>query len=266
MTMGRLRTSKLELTTCTVAACESPAPGYALLSLRPPVPVEARPGQFAMIEVSSAMLHRPMSILAAGETLEFLIREVGTGSRALASLREGDRVRVIAPLGNSFPPPTPGVCDVLVGGGVGASPLVMHAAASARANRRPTMVYGGRTSVDLLLSAEAAAACDLVAVTEDGSRGIRGLATDPLAGLLGGAGPSRVLTCGPLPMMAATARVCAAMQIECLACLEAMMACGFGACLGCAVPARDSRILCVCSDGPVVDATEVDWEVLSAPT
>jgi dihydroorotate dehydrogenase electron transfer subunit len=248
-----------------VVEASRPAPGYGVIRLDPGQRVEARPGQFAMLRVPSgcrATLHRPMSILGAGPTLDFLIREVGRGSRALAGLGVGDAVEMIAPLGTPFPDPQRHERVVMVGGGVGAAPLLFQARLAAQA--RPTMIYGGRSGRDLVLADEMGRACDLVCVTEDGSLGETGLATDPLARALRGGGVDLVLVCGPVPMMHAAADLARAASVRCLACLEALMACGFGACLGCAVPAAGGGYLYACSDGPVLDAGRVDWERIRA--
>ena len=255
------------LITARVKDASRPAAGYGVIRVEPEQEVEARPGQFAMLGVPAgcrATLHRPMSILGSGATLDFLIREVGRGSRALAGLVEGDDVQLIAPLGTPFPAPTKEERVVLVGGGVGASPLLFQARLAARQGARPTMIYGGRSGRDLVLADEMRHACDLVCVTEDGSLGERGLATDPLAAALSAGGVDRVLACGPLPMMEASAALALEASVPCLVCLEALMACGFGACLGCAVPAAGGGYLYACSDGPVLAAERVDWERMRA--
>jgi len=205
-----------------------------------------------------------MSILGSGSTLDFLIREVGRGSRALAGLGVGDGVEMIAPLGTPFPAPRRDERVVMVGGGVGAAPLLFQARLAAAEADRPRMIYGGRSGGDLVLADEMNLSCDLVCVTEDGSLGERGLATDPLARELDAGGVDLVLACGPVPMMHAAAVLARAASVRCLVCLEALMACGFGACLGCAVPAADGGYVYACSDGPVLDAGLVDWERMRA--
>jgi dihydroorotate dehydrogenase electron transfer subunit len=258
-------TDRLQLLGSTIEAAEAPAPGYAIVKARPEVRLEADPGQFAMLRVPptcGAMLCRPMSILDAGRTVDFLIRDVGSGSRALARLKPGDELEMIAPLGTGFDPPGGG-SEVLCGGGVGASPLLFYAREAAARGHRVTMLYGGRTRDDLVLAGRMDDVCDLILVTEDGSAGLRGLATQPLAGLLERGGVDRVLACGPVAMMASAARLALEAGVTCHVCLEAMMACGFGACLGCAVPASPGGYIYACTDGPVVDAALVDWSLLA---
>jgi dihydroorotate dehydrogenase electron transfer subunit len=250
-----------------VVDASSPAAGYGLIRVEPEQEVEARPGQFAMLGVPGgcgATLHRPMSILGSGRTLDFLIREVGRGSRALAALAQGDGLQMIAPLGTPFPPPSRRERVLMVGGGVGASPLLFQARLAAGAGAEPTMIYGGRAAADLVLAHEMRQVSDLVCTTEDGTMGERGLATDPLARALEAGGVDRVLACGPVAMMEAAAALALRASVPCLVCLEALMACGFGACLGCAVPAAGGGYLYACSDGPVLDARLVDWELMRA--
>ncbi len=261
------RNEEVSLLRTEVIERRSPASGHAILRLRPEVRVAARAGQFAMIRVPGeprVFLGRPMSIMGAGDSIELLVQEVGKGTRALAALRAGDRLDMVAPLGRPFPDPVPGVTDVLIGGGVGAAPLLLMAREAMTAGRRVTFVYGGRSAGDLVLAREAAEVSSLVPVTEDGSAGEMGLATRPLPAILGAAGPARVVACGPVRMMAAAARIASEAGAGCVACLEALMACGVGACLGCAVPARAGGYIHVCTDGPPVDAALVEWEGLVA--
>ena len=122
------------------------------------------------------------------------------------------------------------------------------------------MVYGGRSRRDLPLAAEIAAAAESVTyITEDGSAGERGLASEAMIDLLARSSFDRVVACGPWPMMAAAAQAAASAGVPCEVSLESMMACGYGICLGCAVPASDGGYLYACSDGPVVDASRVVW-------
>jgi dihydroorotate dehydrogenase electron transfer subunit len=96
--------------------------------------------------------------------------------------------------------------------------------------------------------------------TDDGSRGHRGFVTDLLPGVLA-AGSSRVYACGPMPMLRAVAAICEGEGVPAELALEAPMACGVGACLGCTIPARGGGYLRVCTDGPVFPPEAVDWNL-----
>ena len=188
------------------------------------------PGQFFMLEAPGRLLPRPMSLcLALRSELAFLIEPVGPGTRALCALGAGDRIRIFGPLGSGFR------LDVerplLVGGGVGVAPLPYL---SERLSTPPA-VLGFRSE----WHAEAAT---LVANAE--------VAVDPvLVTDLLPKGDYDVLACGPEPMLAAVQARCPGAQLA----WEAPMACGYGACYGCAVEIGGAwRRLCV--EGPVLAA------------
>ncbi len=244
-----------------VAEVRAMGAGYAILILDDPSPLPARPGQFVMVHGAwgnAPLLPRPMSILAAGPRLELLVKVVGEGTRRLCAAQPGEAVDVLGPLGTAFEDPPAGARAVLVGGGVGVAPLWFLAEQWARRGAtRPTFVYGGRTVQDLPGAERIAAIADLVVTTEDGSRGRHGRVTVALDELF--VPGAMVYTCGPSPMMAAVAKRAAAASVPCVASLEAPMACGFGVCLGCAVPKVGGGFLYCCVQGPVVDAASIDW-------
>jgi dihydroorotate dehydrogenase electron transfer subunit len=110
----------------------------------------------------------------------------------------------------------------------------------------------------LPLADDAIELCDLELTTEDGSRGLPGRVTDLLTKWL--SSNVEVFTCGPDRMMAAVAQKCATAKVPCVVSLEAPMACGFGICLGCAIPTPGGGYLYACAEGPCLDAERIDWE------
>jgi dihydroorotate dehydrogenase electron transfer subunit len=190
------------------------------------------PGQFFMLEAPGRPLPRPMSLcLAPPGELAFLIDPIGPGTRALCSVEPGDRISIVGPLGNGYR------LDVerplLVGGGIGIAPLPYLS----EALNGPPAVLGFRTAAH----AEAAALLPGAQVVIDPI-----LVTDAL--------PSGhdVLACGPEPMLEAVARLESAAQLA----WEAPMACGYGACYGCAV-VIDGELKRLCVEGPVLQAEAV---------
>jgi len=208
-----------------VVAAEPVGP-YALLRVERGRLVPGVPGQFFMLEAPGRLLPRAMSLcLATASELAFLIDPIGPGTRALCSLEPGDRLAILGPLGNGFR------LDVerplLVGGGIGIAPLPYLA----EALRFPPAVLGFRSE----LHAEAA-------VLLPGAE----IAIDPtLVTELIPSGHS-VLACGPEPMLHAVAARCPGAQLA----WEAPMACGFGACYGCAVEIG-GQLKRLCLEGPV---------------
>jgi len=248
--------------------------GYFTLELEAdaPTPVAAaRPGQFVMLRGAwgrELLNPRAFSVLHAdGPRLAILAKPYGIGTRRMWNLRPGDPMTVTGPLGRGFPDPEPGVRDLLVAGGVGLPPLHMQArvAAAAGLGEFQELFYGGRDRDDLVLLPDFAAwNIATTLATEDGSVGVRGRVTAALAPRLERAVADhervRILSCGPTPMLHAVRTLGLAHGVETLLCLEENMACGFGVCLGCAVPVHGERpYRYCCTDGPVFDAREVRW-------
>ncbi|HEY0138244.1 MAG TPA: dihydroorotate dehydrogenase electron transfer subunit [Nannocystis sp.] len=248
--------------------------GYFTLELEAdaPTPVAgARPGQFVMLRGAwgrELLNPRAFSVLhAVGPRLAILAKPYGLGTRRMQTLRPGDPMTVTGPLGVGFPDPSADVRDLLVAGGVGLPPLHLQArvAAAAGLAGQQELYYGGRDRGDLVMLDDFAAwNVEAHLATEDGSLGVRGRVTDALRPRLARARDTgervRILGCGPTPMLAAVRHLGLEHGVETLLCLEENMACGFGVCLGCAVPVHGVKpYRYCCTDGPVFDAREVRW-------
>jgi dihydroorotate dehydrogenase electron transfer subunit len=255
---------------CWVVAREALGGEYYRLRLRPARPFTAMPGQFAMLKVTDSidpLLRRPFSIHRVHPSGEFevLFRVVGQGTRLLSAVHVGNRVDAIAPLGSAFPLDV-GATPLLVGGGVGVAPLLFLTDALLDRGARPKLLLGGRSDRDILCHDDfGCLAVPFELATEDGSLGEEGLVTRLLTRALGAAEAGvTVFSCGPAPMLAAVARVCADHGVRCWVSMEAYMACGVGACLGCVIPGAGGSYLRVCKEGPVFPADAVDWQALAA--
>ena len=235
---------------------------YRLLRVADPDGPEPRPGQFAMLaaaerwgggEDERPYLPRAFSIARrhAGEC-HFLLDDVGPGSRRLCELAAGEGLWALGPLGQGFTAPEAGQRAILVGGGAGIAPL---ATLQDTLGERATVLLGFR---DRGRAAGAALLRDARVATDDGSVGHHGLLTDLLAAELERDAGAVVYACGPAPMLEAVRAMCAARAIPAQLALEAGMACGFGACFGCAVARRGGGYLRVCVEGPVVDASQLE--------
>ena len=188
------------------------------------------PGQFFMLEAPGRLLPRPMSLcLAPPRELGFLIDPIGPGTRALCAVESGDRIHVVGPLGNGFG--LDGERPLLVGGGIGVAPLPYLSETLGR----PPSLLGFR-------SAHHAEAAELVPHAEVVLEPT--LVTEPLELV---AQSHKVLACGPEPMLEAVRELAPDAELA----WEAPMACGFGACYGCAVEV-DGVWKRLCVEGPVL--------------
>ena len=233
----------------------------------------AEPGQFVMLSPGARggalrydpLLPRPMAVYrtlgsAASPEVEVLYKAAGRGTQLLSEARVGDFVRVVGPLGIPFALPEAGRAALLVGGGTGIASL-LELAARAAGIGAVVFILGARNTTDLIGWVDfPGVGVGLRIATEDGSRGHHGRVTELLdAALEAGRGDEAIYACGPTPMMRRAAEIAAARGRSCQVSLENHMACGFGVCLGCAVPRADGRIALVCRDGPIFDATQVAW-------
>ena len=224
---------------------------------------EARPGQFLMLKVScppmiDPVLRRPFSIhKVEGDQVSILFKVVGRGTEILA--REKHEIDLLGPLGNGYTIPEKGSL-ALVGGGLGIAPLLFLAqyCMKLRKNERTLILLGARTAIELTAVNDfRKLGFPIELATDDGSAGHHGFVPHLMTEKMEGADWS-VVTCGPQPMMRGVAEQSAAKGWECQLSLETVMACGIGACLGCAVRAKNNdSYLHVCKDGPVFDAAEV---------
>ncbi len=244
-------------------------PDLRLLRLvAPQTAPAARAGQFVMLRPASGrdpLLARPFSIhRVEADELHILYRVVGRGTRLLARAGPGMELELWGPLGRGF-----GLDwrrPLLVAGGLGVAALVLAAGQAVAGGARPRMLLGLATArglgglLDYLDNVLSGLGVDLELASEDGSRGAQGLVTDLLPPRL--ARCDGVLACGPLAMLQAVAGRAGRAGLACQVSLEAPMACGVGACLGCALPRSGGGYLRVCREGPVVEAGLVDWRRL----
>jgi dihydroorotate dehydrogenase electron transfer subunit len=232
----------------------------------------AKAGQFIMLrfdQPSQPLLRRPYSIhnliLTNGqvEGFEVLYKVVGTGTAALARQRPGDRVDILGPLGTGFIIPGQIRRIYFAAGGIGVAPLVFLAH---QLSRRGTDLadsrafIGGRSQSDLLCRDEFVnLGIPVQTTTDDGSAGDQCLVTHPLETLIERQKPELIVACGPTDMLGCVVAISEKFDLPCQVSIESMMACGMGACLGCAVEGRGQRdrYLHACLDGPVFDAADL---------
>ncbi len=245
--------------------------GYRVLSLLDRDGPEPAPGQFYMLAAQERweqrggrpFLPRALSVAEAtpsadGVRLDFLLEAVGPGTERLSELAPGEGVWVTGPLGNGFSEPrqvAPGAAGaILVGGGIGIAPLAILRRHFAERNVPTRVLLGFRDEAHSGGLEDLFACCEVRLASEDGHAGHRGYVTDLLETMLAGddAGSAVVYACGPPPMLDAVADICNGRGVPSELAMESPMACGYGACYGCAVPKPDGGYHRLCIDGPVM--------------
>ena len=234
----------------------------------PDIAAIARPGQFVMVAcgaMQDPLLRRPFSVHSCypNGRVQLLLRVVGRGTALLAATLAGQELSLLGPLGRGFGPPAADGEVCLIGGGIGSAPLFFLAQWLVGQGIFPLVLLGAGSEKDHLplLQEFRELGCAVHVSTDDGSLGHHGFVTGLLPSLSDKI--SKVYACGPEPMMAAVAHFCASQDkpLACEVSLETHMACGLGACLGCAIPipGRTDAYQHVCKQGPVFQAEEVVW-------
>ena len=263
------------------------AAGIFLISFRLPdafpTPV---PGQFVMIKAGDGhdpLLRRPFSIhsFLRGQNdaiLEILYRVVGQGTRQLSSLVNDTTISIMGPLGKGFTIIPAQKDIVMVAGGMGIAPLsyliqhyteVIRRGANCGGLSSRLICYVGAARAELLVGLKAIESCcaNIWVSTDDGSCGYQGNVIELLRRDLTSYHPadSAIYACGPVVMLKELAKSIPEIGFFCQVSMEERMACGLGACLGCAVAvngrAGQMTYQRVCKDGPVFNIQDVVWQV-----
>jgi dihydroorotate dehydrogenase electron transfer subunit len=256
---------------------------------------EPRPGQFLTIRVSPEsvpLLRRPFAFAsfdAGAKTASVIYQIRGRGTELLSAMRAGEALDVAGPFGAPFPIDSDMRNAVVVAGGVGLGPMLFLSSALRASNIPQEFIFGCR-SKPFVPDAKCFRDAGARVCTDDGSAGFAGNAVEYLgqraaysvqrasgvdtqsstitshpssADASISIGPGVVVYgCGPAPMLRALCEFCRPLGARVWVSLEAVMACGVGACMGCAVALSGGGYARVCREGPVFDGGGVLWEAM----
>ena len=247
-------------------------PALVNLSLElPGIARLAKPGQFVHLRINGLpgiLLRRPFSIAGVEDCeVNLLIKIVGAGTAGLANFKEGQTCDVIGPLGEGF---TYDGAETayLVGGGIGVAPLLFLQTSLLKKKVNMRFFLGARTHKEFTLEDEVVTIRSIVHCTDDGSYGQHGLVTKFFEEHVSRdvQEKAEVYSCGPIPMMREIARICDKYGLSYQVSLENHMGCGIGVCQGCALRLAEDGdrggFRLVCCDGPVFDASQLDWSLI----
>ncbi len=238
-------------------------PGYA----------DAVPGQFITLRMpdqTDPLLRRPFSIhqlIKEGDRLkgiEILYKVIGKNTQKYSELKKNDYIDLLGPSGNGFSFPKNSHHIYIVGGGIGIAPLVFLT--QFLKNNSPdlsgcSIFLGGRSKQEVLCKDDFSnlGINNVLITTDDGSEGEKGLVTNLLEKEIKKQLPDIIYACGPHAMLKSVAKISESYKVPCQVSVETIMACGMGACLGCAVEKKSDsdRYSHVCIDGPVFDTKSI---------
>lgn len=266
---------------------------YNLLTIRPfEEIIQPNPGQFYMIKVSNfkdPLLSRPFSFFRkTPEGIQFLFEIRGKGTTIMKGFSSGEIIYLLGPLGKGYPPVKESAIPLFIAGGIGIASIYPLAE---KIGKKSVLFYGARDSESLLMIDELKRlVSELIISTDDGSVGRKGTVVDSFNNFLTHMSPITqakacgylIYACGPKPMLKAISKVALERGIKGYISVEENMACGLGACLGCAVKVKNKKLKVkslkvkelnaeyripnsgfmykmVCKDGPVFPIEDIEW-------
>jgi len=245
---------------------------FKLSLLSETISKEAVPGQFVTLRTSTKLvplLRRPFSIHNANKEtgiIEILYKVIGQGTKKLSNKSKGEKISVLGPLGKGFSTNLKDKTTAfIVGGGIGIAPLFFLYKEIKDKFKNIYIFTGACTGGDVLCVENFQNLKNPVIVsTDDGSLGDKGFITDSFKNLTDKMDKetlkkSVVYSCGPHPMLKTVAKISGEKGIDCEVSMESFMACGIGACKGCAIETVDGYKM-VCKDGPVFNSKELLWK------
>lgn len=246
------------------------SPSVFQMRIRAPlIAEERRAGQFIILQVDEEYGERiPLTIADASAeegSITLIFQVVGKTTTRLSHMEAGDSLPVlVGPLGRPTHVESFGRV-ICLGGGIGVAPLHPIVEALRKAGNHVTTVIGARNRELVLLEDRMRALSDrLIVVTDDGSRGRKGLITEPLKELCEADDkPDLAIAIGPPIMMKFCAETTRPFGVHTLVSLNTIMVDGTGMCGGCRVNLTDG-IKFVCVDGPEFDGHKVDWSNMMA--
>lgn len=245
---------------------------FRLTLLEPYVARNSNAGHFVNIQIpnnSDIFWRRPFSVHSTDPdkgTFQILFAAIGRGTASLTLVKPGDILDLIGPLGNSFSIPADANEIIIVAGGLGVAPFKLLLEDLRKIDAKKKLFYGVSAQEHFCCLEEfEALGAQLHLSTDDGSRGYHGLITEPLDEYLRhkeNPGALHMFVCGPTPMMARVQELSEIYGVPAQVTVENMMACGFGACVGCPVrlanpPDEGTLYKLACKDGPVFNMDEI---------
>ena len=270
----------MKQTLCSITSNVEVMPGIHLMWIEAPdIAAAAQPGQFITVRCGDFTLRRPFSIHQSspltGEDpgkgeIAILFKVTGKGTLWLSQRKAGQKIDILGPLGKGFAIAPKSKNLLLVAGGIGLAPLIFLMQ-QALSQHQITLIHGASTAAQLhynncKLAAIGYQRVQFIPVTEDGSTGQKGKATDVLPDFLDWA--DQIYACGPVGMYKAMTQMSLGANRsklklrKCQVSLEVRMGCGFGACYGCTINTRKG-LRHVCRDGPVFELDDIIWQEVS---
>ncbi|MEM1539827.1 MAG: dihydroorotate dehydrogenase electron transfer subunit [Candidatus Bathyarchaeia archaeon] len=254
--MSAWLTKANKLRTTRLLSIRTESPTVKTFAFKDRLCAKAKPGQFLMLWIPGVD-EIPLSIFDTNEEEEVVsvaVKRVGEATQVLHDKKVGNIIGVRGPFGNSFTPSTGRI--LIVGGGIGIAPLSFLARKLASSKKaKITMVVGAKTKSELLFLEELKEVCgeaNVLAATEDGSYGVRDVASNLAEKVLTNEKFDKVYACGPEQMVRKVFDQCERQNVFMEASLERLMRCAIGICGSCIIGSFR-----ICRDGPIFNTEQL---------
>ena len=221
------------------------------------IPVEVKAGQFVSIYCDGLTLRRPFSVYSNNNgKIGILFKERGKGTKYIKSLKQGDFIDIMGPVGNGFD--IQNKKSLLIGAGIGVAPISFLKTKLEKKNIPNVFIAGFLNKQEIPNEINVDKYC-----TDDGSFGEKGSVINYIEDLIKEYKPEIIYVCGPMPVLKAAAQDAEKYGVETQVAMEKVMACGIGVCRGCVINIKKDGIVAnatVCKDGPVFLGSEVVWQ------
>jgi dihydroorotate dehydrogenase electron transfer subunit len=220
-------------------------------------------GQFVSILTNGKWEHpirRPMSIAdVKKDEISIIYKVFGSVTQSLTLLKSKDYIDVMGPIGNTFTVDYDSFYPILIGGGIGLSPILNLSKYLTQKGINITTIIGAKTSKEHFLQHNPDR--NMFLSTDDGTKGINGTVIDTLYIILNNIKNPKIFACGPEPMLLSIQKILDEKGIPAQFSVESYMACSVGICQGCAIPKKqNNEYYLVCKDGPVFEISEVKFD------
>ncbi len=235
-----------------------------LIVKAPEIAKARKAGHFVIVRCGAGGERIPLTIAdadTAAGTVTLVVQAVGESTRKICALEVGDSLTdVVGPLGRATDIALRDGTVVCCGGGVGVAPLLPIIKAMKEAGNRVVSVLAARNKDLIILEDEVRRySDDVIIMTDDGSAGTKGLATDGVESVIKREKVAEVVTIGPAIMMKFVSLLTKKYNVPTVASLNTIMVDGTGMCGACRVNVG-GKIRFVCVDGPEFDAHQVDFD------
>ncbi len=240
---------------------------YKISFKSPDIALNSSPGQFLQLRITENLdpfLRRPFSISRVDKKrgiIDILYKVIGRGTELMTHSKNNNLIDVVGPLGNSFDIEGDFQKALIVAGGIGCAPVFYLIDELIEKNKNIKLIFGSKTRKQLIDFNEYGNKIDVSICTEDGSCGTKGLVTDIiLKEIPDSSGSVQGFACGPNPMYKVIQDLFSVSKsIPWQVSMESRMACGTGVCQGCAIKMKTNGYKLVCSQGPVFNLKDINF-------